>query len=445
MGPVYRPLLVTGAGALCLGTYLGGWAITAGHVFLIGGIMATLLPGLGSVRGANSVSATERRFPIRASTWYLMTLTALFLLSILVFWEEYERPLKDGKKLRYYLIPVLCLSVPAVRRCFYRSGLVWAPWLVGILIFSVVVSTAAGIVGYFTNFNPLTLAPPAEEGRASGVYSLVMTYAYSMQFAVLSLLGVAILVAERSFRERRWFLIAVVIGVAVGTIGIYFSFTRGAALGLILGVGVLLLARRAWRGIAIFGVCGAALFGYALSQDVRFVTNQNTSNMLRLSQWRASAIVFAANPLFGVGYRQLEKRMGEFKETYHLPKDDYNESERPPQNWYVGHAHNNFLEAFAATGVLGGLAFVGFCAFWGRETWHSRWGRTIFFPSVAAFVVSGLFENTFYDGEVITMLMLLYVASQIVLDHETSPAAIEQVEPACAVPRGDMATPAKPE
>ena len=124
----------------------------------------------------------------------------------------------------------------------------------------------------------------------------------------------------------------------------------------------------------------------------------------RVGIWKAATLSFLDNPLFGLGHRQLEKQTIELKKRYGMPPDY--------RGKYLSfHAHNNYLEAFASNGIFGGLAFFAFCLFWFYELYRSSHAKLYFLPIVVGFFVSGLFENTFTDSEVLHTIMLLYFFS----------------------------------
>ncbi|MDF1755937.1 MAG: O-antigen ligase family protein [Verrucomicrobiales bacterium] len=403
---------------ICIGTFLGGWAISTGHIALLLSF-GLMLFRRWKLPESNRGKVTVSIGLVRGSMWFLMVICALDILTIVLFYDHYPHPLKDLKKIRYLLIPlgflVFTYSRDLGRQYLSKFG-VLGLWLIG---GAVILATASGFIGYYTGYNPLRFgAETANFDRLSGIHGMVMTYAYSLQFVVLLFLGVLFL----GWRKLNiYLLVFVAVTIGVGVLGLYFSMTRGAVLGLIIGCVALVFAAKAWKLIGV-GVV-ALLLALLIAKETRFVVPQSVSDSARLSQWRASAIIFLDNPLFGVGYRQLEKNMISFKESYDLPLDGY----RYDSGDFIdgprlgGHAHNNFLEAFASTGVFGGLAFVGFSVSWLCEVWRRRRTRLLFFPVVVAFVVSGCFQCTFIDGEVLTMLMLLYVASQIALDRESSP------------------------
>lgn len=410
---VERVLLVAVAG-MSAGAYMGQPAIVLGQVALIAAVIFAF-----SLKLEHADFITE----IRPSAWCVLLVAMFWALSVAVHWEDYSRPVSVLKKLRYLLLPVLCVVLFRIRFLLVRNAVRYArAGLIAVAV-AVCVASVVGLIGYWSGFHPIRFGAPPDPHRVNGVHGNAMTYGYSMQLAILLLLGVALLhFSDRSlWKLPRKLLLLAIASVVVGLVGLYFSFTRGGVLGLFVGGAILLFTTRSWK--LLFSLSGAAIFVLvvAFATNARFVSDLSSSNLERQSQWRFATIVALKYPAIGVGYRQLEQNGDKLKEELRLPKDRWETVEgREVASHYVSHAHNNYLEVFASGGVFAGLAFLGFCISWARETWESGLGRLLFLPSVAAFIVSGFFECTFLDGEVLTMIMLLYVASQITLDLEAS-------------------------
>tara|TARA_R110000850_G_scaffold145753_8_gene267973 strand:+ start:2394 stop:3674 length:1281 start_codon:yes stop_codon:yes gene_type:complete len=409
--------------AVCFGAYLGGWMITSGHIlFTIGGLGLLLFRGPGN-------RVFRKPCQVRASAWCLLLIALLNIGSMALFLEDYDHPMKELKKMRYMLLPLSILIISPIYGCFKK----WGNNMVGAgvisLMNSIVLATVSGLVGYATGYNPLLFDEQPNPTRAGGVYGMVMTYAYSMQFSVLLLLGVVTARNALSLfcnhRERRWVLPWIWAVIIIGIVGLYFSFSRGAVLGLVVGGLVLLVSAKKWKILAGGIALGLVVLCVTLLGSSRFVVMEGDNELNfasrneRFSQWRAASLTFLKHPVTGVGYRQFEVKSLQLKEEFGLPKDFIElGGEKPELVWRSSHAHNNLLEALVATGIFGGIAFLGFCWFWAKEVWNSDLGKALFFPGVVAFLVSGNFENTFTDSEVLTMIMVLYVCSQLVLDWE---------------------------
>jgi len=64
------------------------------------------------------------------------------------------------------------------------------------------------------------------------------------------------------------------------------------------------------------------------------------SDLQRIGQWKTALAAFRDHPVLGVGYMNFEPLCSSIKEKYNIP----------PAN-FCGHAHNNFLEMLATTGL----------------------------------------------------------------------------------------------
>lgn len=411
--PHIRRVLIAAAIFLGLGSYLGNWAASSGEFIIF--TLAFYVVAL----------AIRREEPIFSRQWQpsllsLSFLLFIFIFSVAYFLEDYENPLRDAKKMRHQFLPLACLVYIPMRNCLIKNARSLVLIGGGAVLVSACLATLSGIIGHFTGLNPLLFSEQPYPGRIGGVYSMVMTYAYSMQFTFL-------LIAAAFFRRKelanylrisasgKLTTILIVSGVITG-IGIYLSFTRGAALGSAVGLCVLALAL---RSKLLYGMIGAvAVLGVILAFATgsrMFSEGVSESNAERASQWRASALVFLHQPITGIGYRQFGEQKPYLKEKFGLPVDHRTKDEEGNEVWvhYLSHAHNNYLETFATTGVFGGLALCFFVFFWFREVWRSDIMRSYFAPVIAAFALSGCFECTFFDSEIACYLMVLYVASQI--------------------------------
>lgn len=373
--------------------------------------------------------ATPDRKPLRPklssfrpSMIMLVVLIVVCAASILFNLKFYDSPLKDMKKLRYELIVVIMLLIPQFRSLFNRPETVHKGCFY-LLWGSVVIVTLAGVSGYLFGVNPLLRDAPKVAGRIGGVSGTQMTFGYTIQFFVL--MAASMLVME--FKGKRWmgfplvtpwkryvFLIATFILIFAG---LYFSYCRGALLAVGVG-GLTLLVLSKSKILWGAAIAGIILIGvYSLKTEARYTKllkngfKISHGDSVRIAQWESATLAFFDHPLTGVGHRQFEKQSDELKKKYGFPP-------RYKGGYFRGHAHNNYLEAFASSGVFGGLAFIGFCLFWFYELSKTRDARIYYLPVVVAFMVSGFFENTFTDSEVLHSILLIYFFSQIAIDSE---------------------------
>jgi len=146
--------------------------------------------------------------------------------------------------------------------------------------------------------------------------------------------------------------------------GLVTSWGRGAWLGFAAALGVMAVfaPRRRWLGLAVLAgglMLGAGLWLSGLVPagiaarvsntldefvgfgDVRgvFITNENFSTVERLAHWQAALNMASAHPLTGVG-------LGHYEVAY----SDYALARWPHA---LGHAHNDYLNLLAETGIIG--------------------------------------------------------------------------------------------
>lgn len=414
----------------CLGSYFGNVFIAAGHGMLLISMGLHLLlwsRERHAGTGPSGEGAGWRQARPRWSTWFLAAMILTILISVFANWREIEEPLKVIKKARYHLIWAGLILTPGVRASFFSRIEAWAPWLVLAWLSSLSLATLSGIIGVATGYNPLLLAPNAFPTRVGGVSNMVMTYAYSLQFSVLLL--VALSIGRDDVRQwlgggRGWLKGLIVGALPLAAAGLYLTYTRGAVMGALAGGLCLVLIQPGIRlrrlvvwGLSLLVLVAGAL---ALDEENRYLSARALSpDRVRLSQWKAAWLTFQKQPVFGVGYRQFEERCLFLKAEFGMPLDTLVpvDGEKVPV-YFSGHAHNEYLEALASTGLLGAFALFGFCGFWAWEVSRGKLARHFFLPVVVAFLVSALVQNLFTDSEDLNFLLLLYFLSQAVLDWE---------------------------
>jgi O-antigen ligase len=402
----FGPVQFFGAGLFCLilGLFLGNKLISAGHVFLIVGIAISLRES-----GWNGI----RFGKVPPSTICLGLFLIVSILSILVNWQLIEDPLEHLKKLRHFVLFLVLLGVSglvvAVADDLRRRNRLVAAWLIPMGL-----TIGIGIYALWKGDHPFRSEEVADAKRLSGIYGQVMTFAYSLQFTVIAL-------AVFFFSPRLWKRLTtipwwvVLIALPIAGLGMYLTYTRGAMLGVVVGFTTYGMLRSRWLVVLVL-ILGVLAGGFAYSQKARYFKSNNS---VRVNQWKVASLSFLERPVFGVGYRNFELQSVELKKRYGFQTDRRRKVEGGgrEQYYFQGHAHNNYLEAFASTGIFGGFAFLGFCYFWVAETVRSRY-RLLFLPLILAFLVSGFFECTFFDSEVLNAILLIYLFSRILYARE---------------------------
>ena len=200
--------------------------------------------------------------------------------------------------------------------------------------------------------------------------------------------------------ERRLLLFVVSAGVAVACIAaILLSQSRGALLSAVTGIALMLAAitpRRAVKplliGVLVFVLLIAGLAAYLGTRRTiaRFESTDAEVSTLggRRTGIEAALRVWRAFPLFGSG-------AGTFADVVSIGQNiDVEKLYR--------HAHDDYAEAAATTGVVGALFvaafFVGFVQAFRRESpsWRARAFTLAALTAVAIAAVHALFDFNFY-------------------------------------------------
>lgn len=151
-------------------------------------------------------------------------------------------------------------------------------------------------------------------------------------------------------KARQWWKLPVFfVLLGIGVAGIVFARSKGAILGV--GVGVLMYALfwKSYRLIFAGGIV-AALVGILLFQP-SLLSLQGTSNVagggsleIRVSQWKETKQLLTHRPVLGAGLSGYQTRIEEFHE------DEYIETFMYP--------HNILLNFWVETGLLGMISIV---------------------------------------------------------------------------------------
>jgi O-Antigen ligase len=281
--------------------------------------------------------------------------------------------------------------------------------LVGILITAGTLSAVYGI------FQGLT-QPHNTWSRmvVHGSLSNIMTYSVILML-ICSLILARILFDSRS---SKIFLLGafVLIGVAM-----VLTLIRQAWLGLfVAAIFLFFIKKRALILVPIIAVGLALLLGpHTIKKRLKSITDlQQRSNRERIMLWHAGLDVFKDHPVTGCGFNCL-----------YVVADQY--PKHPILKKYQ-HLHNNVLQIGVDTGAIGLCAWIFIWVayfiqlkrqYQKREPGSpERWVVMGSSASVIAFLVSGMFENNYYDSEIIILLYFI-MALPFVKFNKAEPAA----------------------
>ncbi len=253
-------------------------------------------------------------------------------------------------------------------------------WVVGALLTAGLAEVALGAYQFFRQAGPQAFLLSERFMRAYGTFQQPNPYAGYLGYLAPVAASLALGAFGRWWKDRRASSLA--LGLACAAVagalvaGIIMSWSRGAWLGLIIGLlAVLGLRSRRTAAVTLTGLLllvlivavggagwmpgpvaarlgdlGNYVVGPNLAQTE--INDANFSVLERLAHWQAGQRMFDAHPWLGVG-------IGNFGANYAAYALPY---------WYVslGHAHNIFLNFLAETGIIG---FAAFAAFWLGVAW----------------------------------------------------------------------------
>lgn len=148
--------------------------------------------------------------------------------------------------------------------------------------------------------------------------------------------------------------------LALGTLGLVVTWSRGAWIAGAAGLALQLFwTGRLTRALAVKLAVAAAVAGLALGLATGRLRPTGNSDLGRVEIWKSAARMFAAHPVLGVGPDNFSLMLGRHK------TDGFVRT----HGWSGGqaHAHNDFLQALATTGLAGFAAYLWLLwAAWGR-------------------------------------------------------------------------------
>lgn len=335
--------------------------------------------------------------------WFIgIALLAIYGLSSFAHTGNYQDIIIDMGRMKFILLGYLVnLSFRFVSEEIFRLRYLFYVHLFWVSCFGVF----QGYEGYvLKNWNWELQNPNGI--RSQGFFSNTMTYSYvfAMWFAYF--------IGGQSFlkRIRLRNLVLLCSNLVVG-FSLVLTYTRGMWLGLIisLGTGALIRYKGKTRILQFFSVSSVLMYLFSLSDEVRkrFVSvfdMNNVSNSIRLELWETHIKIIVDNFLIGVGSNRKISFLSDFYKSY------------PGEHNFVSHAHNNYLEVFSTTGILG---FFVYCLFFGYLFFHTLRimtsadnirQKSIAFGGVLAqilFHIGGITECTILDQEIIYSFILI--------------------------------------
>lgn len=361
--------------------------------------------------------------------WPFLGFIGIGLLQLLFRWTPYAFLTRTEllKWSAYFLI--FFLAAQAFRT---RAELSQLAWFVVALCFAV---SLLGIIQYFTSENELYWIHELKiQGEPFGPFVNRNHFAGFLELTLP--VGLALMVFHSVRRDL--FLFTTLLTI-VPVSAIILSGSRGGIVSFAFEVGVLaLLARsrrspvgKSSRGIAIgvLVLAALALVAWVGAERAieRFskVNSHEVSSDRRVSMFRGATRIFFDHPLKGCGLGALIDVYPRYETVY--------------DGKVVDHVHNDYIEALAETGILGG--FCGLAFLWllyreGRKNFMAEQGhfsRALHAGAITA--VSGLLVHSLVDfnlhipSNALFFLLQAYLATSPALPSNAFPSRHRHVTP----------------
>lgn len=234
---------------------------------------------------------------------------------------------------------------------FYVAAWRWlAPgprWLKSAMAALAIAGIYSALV-FFWRWNPIHPTKAFMDGslgapwRSGGFYGSPMAWSHTAGPLMAFCAGLCLELWPTQW--RRW----VLLGLAGMTLAVIFAMTRGvwAAVLVTLPAVALLLNWRKGLITLCLVVAGVGMLTATIPsvrERALFTLDFNrTHDSERLVLWRANAEIVKDSPIFGWGHGENSRRLKEVYERLGVPSTQF-----------TGHAHNQYFEAAAGTGLVG--------------------------------------------------------------------------------------------
>ena len=234
-----------------------------------------------------------------------------------------------------------------------------------------------------------------------GFFNHHLTYAHSFAMILCGVWAFLLLNKKAAIWVKALFAAALVF-IPVSHI---FTYARGVWLALMVSVPMMaFLVNRKFAGIILVGILAIGAVLYAANPVFRdrahsIIEDNYKSNVERRKLWAANYEMFLEHPLLGVGYSQNERETMEYYKKLGIV------------DGMAGHAHNNYIEFLATTGILGFICYLFFAGIllfktylcYARLAADQLWDRILLLTSLGAqvtFHIGGFTQFNFGDSKV---------------------------------------------
>jgi O-antigen ligase len=199
--------------------------------------------------------------------------------------------------------------------------------------------------------------------------------------------------------DRTWFAITALVALFAN----FASHSRGAIIGLIVGSMLMAMGTVRLRRAALL-LLGVAIVGVTFSPGMHYRFNNLFARALnpdvtisRLYIWDTALSMGASRPIIGVG-------PGNFR-------DSYAKFGRVANTRIFGHAHNEWMQEWATSGLLGVVSFTMLIVLISRALWRRhRHGSSLAWPALVAWAglaSASIVQCHFRDEEVLMQIVFV--------------------------------------
>lgn len=353
------------------------------------------------------ISIKNKELHYSKSMIALLCLVIFSVISVIAA-PDITNKFKQAFKLKYFIFGML--AVFPYRKLFERIEKKHIKVMLTTFFILLSIGNIAGIHALFDGYHLLRMKAASDQHRAAGMYGMAITYGYGIELIAIILCTIALNYWKKigELVNKKLFVVTLITCL----LGLYFSYSRGAILAFILSVPFIFFKTRKLLFktsmlLGVLSVLSVAVYVWNMDGDSQggnrlFLSAKTESNMIRVSQYQTVWKAFEERPFTGFGYRNFEHNVNYLKTKYNIPYPEF-----------MSHAHNNYLEFLAGTGIFGFLSFCAFVLLWIFEVLKRDDQLTvIFIPFLISFSISGLFQNTITDGENMFVIMFFYAMIQ---------------------------------
>lgn len=210
---------------------------------------------------------------------------------------------------------------------------------------------------YFTQYDPI--AKTNLLGRVIGMVSSATYHAHG-NAVVFVFFSALLYFYFRKLTVRMKVLAAMAYGL--WGLSIFLTFTRGIWLAIFVS-SFLMLLLLSFRKAALLVMTSLLVFTAAYYTWPAFRETVTETGSRKQSDERENLLmtnykIFFDHPFLGLGYTENTRRIGEYWDELAMP-----------ENYIKSHAHNQFINVLAGTGVFGLFFFICFIYFFLKKNW----------------------------------------------------------------------------